>query len=157
MKKQEIFLILGVVILVLGVCLVIFGIIPKANMPKENGGILDKTPSNIEGSGEVYIEDLGNPITINETKNYNGLKITNFTLKRISDRECEVSATVENKTGEKIGVQNVKLKLYDKAGELKETIGAQINSIEKDGTKTLIALLRRKNIDDITRIEIEKN
>ena len=51
----------------------------------------------------------------------------------------------------------IEIYFRDKAGELKETIGAQINSIEKDGTKTLIALLRRKNIDDITRIEIEKN
>ena len=75
----------------------------------------------------------------------------------ISQRECEITAIVENKTSNELEVQNVKLKLYDKEGNLQGTVGAQIDSLKPGEQKQLITLVRRQNIAEITKIEIEEN
>ena len=75
----------------------------------------------------------------------------------ISQRECEIAAIVENKTSNELEVQNVKLKLYDKDGNLQDTVGAQIDSLKPGEQKQLITLVRRQNIAEITKIEIEEN
>ena len=75
----------------------------------------------------------------------------------ISQRECEITAIVENKTSNELEVQNVKLKLYDKDGNLQDTVGAQIDSLKPGEQKQLITLVRRQNIAEITKIEIEEN
>ena len=54
-------------------------------------------------------------------------------------------------------MQNVKLKLYDKDGNLQDTVGAQIDSLKPGEQKQLITLVRRQNIAEITKIEIEEN
>lgn len=162
MKNKKILLIICVVLLILGVALIIAGINGK-NVIKENP---NKPSDGTEVSGENYeyeqiekdyTEKYEDPVTIEETKKYNGLEISSFKLEMISQRECEITAIVENKTSNELEVQNVKLKLYDKDGNLQDTVGAQIDSLKPGEQKQLITLVRRQNIAEITKIEIEEN
>lgn len=162
MRKQKILLINCVILLILGVALIMAGINGK-NVIKEN----PNKPSDGTGiSGENYeyeqiekdyTEKYEDPVTIEETKKYNGLEISSFKLEMISQRECEITAIVENKTSNELEVQNLKLKLYDKDGNLQDTVGAQIDSLKPGEQKQLITLVRRQNIAEITKIEIEEN
>lgn len=162
MKNKRILLINCVILLILGVALIIAGINGK-NEIKENP---NKPSGNANVSGENYeyeqiekdyTEKYEDPVTIEETKKYKGLEISSFKLEMISQRECEITAIVENKTSNELEVQNVKLKLYDKDGNLQGTVGAQIDSLKPGEQKQLITLVRRQNIAEITKIEIEEN
>ena len=150
MKNKRILLINCVILLILGVALIIAGINGK-NEIKENP---NKPSGDANVSGENYeyeqiekdyTEKYEDPVTIEETKKYKGLEISSFKLEMISQRECELE------------VQNVKLKLYDKDGNLQDTVGAQIDSLKPGEQKQLITLVRRQNIAEITKIEIEEN
>ena len=162
MKNKKILLINCVILLILGVALIIAGINGK-NEIKENP---NKPSGDEKVSGENYeyeqiekdyTEKYEDPVTIEETKKYKGLEISSFKLEMISQRECEITAIVENKTSNELEVQNVKLKLYDKDGNLQGTVGAQIDSLKPGEQKQLITLVRRQNIAEITKIEIEEN
>lgn len=162
MRKQKILLINCVILLILGVALIIAGINGKneikenPNKPSDGTGISGENYE-YEQIEKDYTEKYEDPVTIEETKKYNGLEISSFKLEMISQRECEITAIVENKTSNELEVQNLKLKLYDKDGNLQDTVGAQIDSLKPGEQKQLITLVRRQNIAEITKIEIEEN
>lgn len=159
MKNKKILLIISIILLLLGITFIAIGINKKQKEIK-NPSLPDDTVISgeiYEPSGKPFEEKLEEPVTIEETKKYKGLEISSFKLEMISQRECEITAVVENKTQNEIEVQNIKLKLYDKDGNLQDTIGAQIDSMKPGEQKPLITLLRRQNIAEITKIEIEEN
>lgn len=162
MKNKKILLIICVILLILGVALIVLGINRKnvikenPNKPSDGTGISSENYE-YEQIEKDYTEKYEEPVIIEETKKYKGLEISSFKLEMISQRECEITAIVENKTSNELEVQNVKLKLYDKDGNLQDTVGAQIDSLKPGEQKQLITLVRRQNIAEITKIEIEEN
>lgn len=54
-------------------------------------------------------------------------------------------------------MQDIKIKVYDKNGNMIDILGAQIDSVEAGGHTKLYALVRKNDISDIAQIEIEEN
>lgn len=101
--------------------------------------------------------DYGDFIIIDDTKIYNSLEISSFRLQMIGEKDCEITAIVENKTNTEFEMQNIKMKLYDNKGTLRETIGAQIDSIKPGEQKEIATSFRTQSIDSIAKVEIEEN
>ncbi len=158
MNKKKIFLITAIIIV-----LVVIGIlIHKTIVDNANNSSGD---ASLNSSDEVFLQDelppevftMPEAVKIEGEKEYRGLKLTNFEVQLISARQCEVRANVRNETESLIEMQNVKLELYDAEGNLLETIGAQIDSVEPGGHTEVFAMLRRGDASDIAKIEISEN
>lgn len=124
----------------------------------------DTVSKNLLENQEIILEDvelnvfeLQEPIRIEEEKIYKELIISNIEIQLISDRQCEIRADVRNETNKIIEMQDIKIKLYDKNGDMIDILGAQIDSVEPGGHTKLYALVRKNDISDIAQIEIEEN
>ena len=169
MDKKKIILIITIVLIIVGVTLIIIGINQNENViiddPISKGDQTQNEDENKQtetneynaGTSEYLVEDYGDPIQIEGEQTYKGLLISNIEAQMISQRECEIRAIVENKTSETIEMQDIKITIYDAENNVQDTLGAQIDSIKPGEQKQLNALVRRRDVSDIARIEIEEN
>ena len=163
MKKEKVILIISIVLVIIAIILII-GAIVKSNINPN----VDDFGNNVNDNQnqEEYVEDEDSQLDIFEPeeaivlegeKEYKGLILSNIEIQLITERECEIRANVRNETGKLIEMQNIKIKTYDAEGNLLDTLGAQIDSVEAGGYTTLYALVRRRDVSNIVRVEIEEN
>ena len=146
------------VILVIVIILVIFSIV-KLSKEEDTFNEVNNDIQNEEIiTGDLVVNDYeeGEIIKLESEEKYKGLILSNIELQLITKRECEIRADVRNGTKEMVEMQNIKIKLYDEEGNLIDTFGAQIDSIEPGGQTKLFALVRRNDISNITKIKIEE-
>ena len=161
MKKQKIILTISLILIIVAVILIELAII-KLN---QNQDVDIENPTNDQNQEENYVQEEstlnifepGEPLRIEEEKEYKGLTISNIEFQMIDQRSCEVSANVRNETDKLIEMQNIIIKTFDADGNLLDTFGAQIDSVEPGGHTELFTALRVRDVSNIARIEIEEN
>lgn len=156
MNKKKVFCIIAI-ILVLGIIGIWFGVKKNQKPNIDNSGEQLSEEEIITGLEPLEIFEIQEPVKIEGEKQYKGLTLSNFEVQLITARQCEVRANVRNETNALIEMQNIKLELYDVEGNLLETIGAQIDSVEPGGHTEVFAMLRRDDASDIAKIEISEN
>lgn len=145
-----------IILLLLIILIAVLGIVKLIKKDTLSEGLIDNY-ENVQNDTELNIFELQEPIRIEEEKIYKNLIISNIEIQLISDRQCEIRADVRNETNKVIEMQDIKIKVYDKNGNMIDVLGAQIDSVEAGGHTKLYALVRKNDISDIAQIEIEEN
>ena len=125
------------IIVVLVIAIIVFTNIFKDDNKKSN-----KNTNNSNTSSESYVEELGDGIVINksrelnESKEVNGFTISNIQL-TTKDGMTTLLADVKNDTGAKTTLKTAEITLLDNNNEELVTVKGIINEMEAGGTSKL--------------------
>ena len=113
-----------------------------ANIFKDDNKKTSKNTNNSNTSSESYVEELGDGIVINksrelnESKEVNGFTISNIQL-TTKDGMTTLLADVKNDTGAKTTLKTAEITLLDNNNEELVTVKGIINEMEAGGTSKL--------------------
>lgn len=156
-RKKRIFILAIILIIVIALIFTILKLTEKTDVNSDFENNKNLEDMIIQDDTPLDIFELEEPIRLEGEKEYKGLTLSNIEIQMISERECEIRASVRNDTNNMIEMQDIKIKTYDNAGNLIDVLGAQIDSVESGGHTELYALVRKNDISNIARIEIEEN
>lgn len=152
MKKKSLILIFLILVLSLE-----FGALYFAF--RESGPEAEDNKVNLPDTNDkLQIEDI-KVVYIDGTKMVNGIEFSNMKITRLEEKKCEFTADVKNTTEDYKKATNLRIKVKNGNGEVKEIFGGFVTELipgEKNSFKTYV-LANVMHAIDVELEEIETN
>lgn len=152
MKKKSLILIFLILVLSLAFGALYFAF--RESGPEAE----DKNVNLPDTNDKLQIEDI-KVIYIDGTKMVNGIEFSNMKITRLEEKKCEFTADVKNTTEDYKKATNLRIKVKNGNGEVKEIFGGFVTELipgEKNSFKTYV-LANVMHAIDVDLEEIETN